>query len=99
MGGTVDYKPENQASLISYFNFPVGKKIIKTISIDEIRERFPSVVEYQFDLKSDEEINLITNSLNRYGYFIIAGTEKKTLIVQRDEINMFLENQLVGNLI
>lgn len=97
MGEKVDYKLESKVSLISYFNFPVGKKIIKAISIDEIRERFSNVVEYRLDLKTNQEINIITNSLNRYGYFILAGTEKKTLLEQRDKINVFLRNQLICN--
>ena len=94
MGEKVDYKLESKVSLISYFNFPVGKKIINAISIDEIRERFSNVVEYRLDLKTNQETNIITNSLNRYGYFILAGTEKKTLLEQRDKINVFLGNQL-----
>ena len=94
---TIDYKPVNKASLISYFNFTAEKKIIKTISFDEIKERFPGVVEYKFDLKVGDSIGLITNSLNRYGYFVLAGSNKQALLNQQEEIILFLENQLVGN--
>lgn len=94
---TIDYKAVNQASLISYFNFPVGEKIYKTVAIGEIKERFPCIVDYHFDLQAGDEINLITNSLNRYGYFIIAGTNKQTLLQKQKEINMSLENRLISN--
>ena len=97
VGKTIDYKPVNKASLISYFNFTVRQKIINTITIDEIRERFPSVVEYKFDLNAGDSIGLITNSLNRYGYFVLAGSNKQILFKQQEEITMFLENYLVGN--
>lgn len=97
VGKTIDYKTVNKASLISYFNFTAGKKIIKTISFDEIKEKFPGVVEYKFDLKVGDSIGLITNSLNRYGYFVLAGSNKQTLLNQQEEIILFLENKLVGN--
>lgn len=98
LGDTVDFKSVNQASLITYFNFPIGQKIINTISADEIGRRFPCVVDYKFNLKIGDEISLITNSLNRYGYFVIAGSNKQILLKQQEEINMFLENYMVDNL-
>jgi len=98
LGDTIDYKLVNQASLITYFNFPIGTKIINTISADEIGRRYPCVVDYKFNLKTGDEICLITNSLNRYGYFVIAGSNKQILLKQQEEINMFLENHMVDNL-
>lgn len=98
LGDTIDYKWVNQASLITYFNFPIGTKIINTISADEIGRRYPCVVDYKFNLKTGDEICLITNSLNRYGYFVIAGSNKQILLKQQEEINMFLENHMVDNL-
>jgi carbamoyl-phosphate synthase large subunit len=98
LGDTIDYKLVNQASLITYFNFPIGTKIINTISADEIGRRYPCVVDYKFNLKTGDEICLITNSLNRYGYFVIAGSNKQILLNQQEEINIFLENHIVDNL-
>lgn len=97
VGKTIDFSPVNKSSLISYFNFTVGKKIVDTLIIDEIKERFPSVVEYKFDLMPGESIEMITNSLSRYGYFILAESDKHTLLKQREEITMLLENHLIGN--
>lgn len=94
---TIDYSLETKTSLISYFNFTVGKKIVDTIIIDELKKRFPSVIKYKFDLKPGDNIRLITNSINRYGYFILAESNKHSLLKQREEIAMFLENHLVGN--
>lgn len=97
VGKTIDYKPVNKASLISYFNFTAEKKIIKTISFDEIKEKFPSIAEYKFNLKAGDEVNFITNSLDRYGYFVLTGSNKQVLQRQKEEIILFLENKLVGN--
>ena len=44
-----------------------------------------------------DSVGLITNSLNRYGYFVLAGSNKQALLKQQEEIILFLENQLVGN--
>lgn len=90
MGGLVEYKFVNKASLISYFNFTVGHKIINTKTIDEIKERFPGVVEYKFDLKVGDSIRLITNSLNRYGYFVLAGYKLEELIQKKNKIHLYL---------
>ena len=97
VGKTIDYKTVNNASLISYFNFTAGKKIIKTISFDEIKEKFPSIAEYKFNLKAGDEVNFITNSLDRYGYFVLNGSNKQALLKQKEEIILLLENKLVGN--
>ena len=54
-------------------------------------------MECKFSLKAGDSIHLITNSLNRYGYCILAGSNKQTLLKQRDQLTLFLEKQLVGN--
>jgi len=97
LGSTVDYKFDNKASLISYFNFPERKKIVKTILSKEACRIFPYVVDFKLDLKEGDVIGRITNSLTRYGYFIIAGKNKKILLNQREEINFYFAKQFVGN--
>lgn len=97
LGKTIDYKTVNNASLISYFNFTAGGKIIKTISFDEIKDKFPSIAEYKFNLKAGDAVNFITNSLDRYGYFVLNGLNKQALLKQKEEIILLLENKLVGN--
>ena len=97
MRKSIEYKSVSKASLISYINLPVGIKVVNTMKIDELKARFPNIVEFKCDLKTGDSIKKITNSLNRYGYFVIAGLNKFDLINKQIEITLFIENRFVEN--
>lgn len=94
-GKTITYKSLNFSSLVLYFNFSAGVRLKKSIKIDEIRKRFPYINDINFSLKKGDYIGNITNSLNRYGYFIISGIDKQILLKQRDEIVLFIEENYI----
>ena len=50
----------------------------------------------QATLNVGDTINKTTNSLNRYGQFILVGENVKTLIHKQEEINIFLQNQMLN---
>lgn len=94
-GKTITYKSLNFSSLVLYFNFSAGVRLKKSIKIDEIRKKFPYINDINFSLKKGDYIGNITNSLNRYGYFIISGIDKQILLKQRDEIVLFIEENYI----
>jgi len=96
LGYNVDYKSYRESALISYLNFPVGKTVIKKISNQDIKSHFPKIEEFSFDLNVGDITRPITNSLDRYGHFVISGNNTKTLFEQRDKIIKFLENQILN---
>lgn len=94
-GKTITYKSLNFSSLVLYFNFSAGVRLKKSMKIDEIRKKFPYINDINFSLKKGDYIGNITNSLNRYGYFIISGIDKQILLKQRDEIVLFIEENYI----
>ena len=89
------YNFENKASMVFYLNFPIGAKVIRTISKDEMKIKFLSIEEFRFDLNEGDEIGQITNSLNRYGQVVLGGENIQALLIQKEEILKFLENELL----
>lgn len=97
VGKPIYYKFEKKASLIYFLNFPVGKKVIRTISEDEMKGKFPVIVKFSLNLNVGEEIRQITNSLNRYGQFILVGENVQSLLTQKEEIVKFLEKTIINH--
>lgn len=87
-------KQESKASLVSYLSFPIGNKVVKLISEKELKKLFPEIQYFSTTLNVDDTIEKITNSLNRYGQFILVGENVNTLILQKEEINKFLQKQM-----
>lgn len=83
------------ASMVSYLNLPIGTSIISLISELELKVRFPELVEFKLDLDLGDIVHPITNSLNRYGYFILRGSSCESLLIKRKEIEQFLFTVLV----
>lgn len=94
VGKLIDYELQNKASLVSYLNFPVGKIIKAMISEEELKNNIPEVELFSCDLKVGEKAELISNSLNRYGQFILKGTETNELIIKKNETNRFIERKI-----
>lgn len=93
----INFNEAKKASLISYLNFPIDKEVVSTISEKQMKERFLSITDFSFDLKVGDRTRPITHSLNRYGYFIIAGQTLSRLYADRDEISKFLKDKLLSD--
>ncbi len=85
LGENLNFKAFEKASLISYLHFPVGRNLVYAVSENEMKEKFYAIKEFSFDLKVGEKTKPITNSLNRYGHFIISGENVASLLIQRKQ--------------
>ena len=95
IGEPVDYSISSRASMVSYLNFPVGKKVKQTITEREIMKSFPEIVKFSIDLKAGDVTEQITNSLNRYGQFVLVGDNLVSLNKKKDEIIRLIEAQTI----
>lgn len=82
-------------SLISFLTFNNGGTVKKIISKKILEENFIEIVDFQTNLFVGQSINIITNSLNRYGHFILQGNNRQKLEAKSTEIMNFLENYLL----
>lgn len=94
IGQPVSFNFTKKASLVAYLNFPFGKEVLSIISEDEMKQKFPEIVEFQMTISKRDRIMPITNSLDRYGYFILKGSSIGSLIQKKAEIEHFLLNNL-----
>lgn len=94
LGIPILFTRENNASMVSYLNYIVEGRVLNLISEKEIKQVFPCVVNYESALKLNEIIQQITNSLNRYGQFILAGKNVAELMKTEKEIKNFLQNKM-----
>lgn len=97
VGKPIHYKYKNKFAMVSYLNFPPTKKVLSSISENQLKEEFPNVEAFNFDLKVGAEINQISNSLNRYGEFVISGENMQSLLIQKREILKFLEYHIYNH--
>jgi carbamoyl-phosphate synthase large subunit len=84
-----------RASTVSFLNFPVNSVIKNTINIEQLQELFPEVVSFSCSLRKGEKVKRITNSLDRYGSYILKGFDYNELFKARNNLNEFL-NSLVN---
>lgn len=94
LGIPISFSHENHASMVSYLDYEVERRVLNLISFEEIKKVFPCVVNYESDLRLNDVIQPITNSLNRYGQFILAGKNVAELMKKEQEIKNFLYNKL-----
>lgn len=94
LGENVDFDSLPKATLISYLNFKIGRKIIYIVSENEMKQKFPEIVEFHMTIAKGDQIKPITNSLNRYGHFILQGLNLNSLLRTKIEIENFLLNKL-----
>ena len=80
--------------MISYFNFPVEKTVKKLISETDLKEKFPYIEEFKFNLRVGEKSRIIRNSLDRFGIFIISGDNTESLLQKSKVINTFVQQCL-----
>lgn len=91
-------KQESKASLVSYLNFPIGTEVRRLINEKELKNLFPEVQYFSTILKIDDTIKRITNSLNRYGQFVLVGENIKRIIQKKEEIEKFLQKRMFNTL-
>jgi biotin carboxylase len=91
-GLPITYYIVNKASLVSYLNFDEGKKVMHVLPEKLLRHEFPCLVNFEFSLIKNENVKQITNSLNRYGNYIISGEDNLHLNIVKSKINKFIEN-------
>lgn len=95
-GKEINLNFHNNCSLISFLNFSVNKKVKSQISLDELRLIFPDIVDFQTSLKKNDTIKSITNSLNRYGYFVIRNESMQNLIQRERLIMEFMSEKFLN---
>jgi len=85
---------EEKSSQITYFNFPVNEIVKNLITEKEIKQLFPEIVEFRNNLKIGTRILPITNSLNRYGYFIVQADKLNGTITISDVISKYIKKKI-----
>lgn len=74
----------DKASAVCFFSFPIGTVEAISAKISEVSS-YPHIKSLDFKLHVGDRVNRITNSLNRYGYFICQADS-------REEIDELMDN-------
>ena len=85
------------ASLVSYLNFPKGIEIKGDITLEELKKNYPELVNYSCELEKGATVREITNSLDRYGQFILKSETKDKMQITEKRINSFIINSLFND--
>jgi carbamoyl-phosphate synthase large subunit len=92
---SVSILPISSASLISFLSFPSDGIVKDIVSERELKKLFSELDEFKCHLKIGNVIKPITNSLNRYGYFILKGNSVKSIEEIAITINCYLEKRMI----
>lgn len=92
IGLPIDFTSVNKASMISYFNFPANEIVKRKIINEQLGSNFKGLKSITFNLEEGSLIPQITNSLNRYGHFILSGDSLDELIAYKKEIENNLKS-------
>ena len=82
------------AALISYLNFEIGSTVTGLLTKDKLIEKFSEVKVFVNHLEIGSKIPEITNSLNRYGHFIIQASNIQSLKSLLSEINNYIYSHI-----
>lgn len=96
-GKKIDLNFLHNHSLISFLDFLEDKKVIDEISFEQLNNFFPEIVEFRCSLKKGDIIKPITNSLNRYGYFVISNEYRLDLLKKEKAIKDYLSNKILSS--
>lgn len=77
---------EHNFSMIQYLSLPQGSLITKGFSHHEIIDTHPSIKQLSINLYRKQIINPITSSVSRYGYWIITGKDRESMIAESEII-------------
>ena len=86
-------KPKKNAALIKYITLPEGAIVKENPDVKKIYAKYQKIHLLKINLKKEDVITKITNSLNRYGYFIISEEKVSELISQAEEISNNIKNE------
>ena len=86
---------EEKFSAIYYLNLPPNSIINGEITEEELKEVFAEVIEFKYKLKIGDKVEKITNSLNRYGHFIIQTDSEKNVQALKKDIITFITTKLL----
>jgi len=79
LGENIEIKPKQvQYSGVRFFAFEEGREI-KHVPDVEFVKGWPHVVDFSFNLKEGDKVNLITSSLNRYGQLILQAGNRNAI--------------------
>jgi len=96
LGKKIKYKRIDRFSLINYLNFPIGSLVKGIITEEQLVNLFPEVIRFSHTLKVGSIINKITNSLNRYGYFILQSKNTDNIRESASKITKFITKNLLN---
>ena len=67
---------KSNAAMVQFFNFPEGQVVKKDVDINYFYSKYPKLVLLESRLKKGDKIRRISNSLNRYGHFILSSNNR-----------------------
>lgn len=94
-GLPVETNTIDRASMVSYLSFPVNSVIKNTITLEQLQEQFPEIISYCCSLRKGDQVERITNSLDRYGQIILKGLTVNELLSINQEIDSYIINHLI----
>ena len=93
-GQEISYSIRNNASIITFFNFPIQKIVKNQLIVEKQKSKYPGLKSMHFNLKIGDITPQITNSLNRYGYYILHGHSIPELLNMKTEIDLSVQNEI-----
>lgn len=93
-GRDIEFRRKEAAAMVSFFDFPVGQILRNEIHFDELDNEFPGLKSMKLELKGGDVIPKITDSLNRYGSFILQNEFADNLLVDAKNITSELNKKL-----
>ena len=86
---------QKKASMVNYFTFPVGTLVKKNLNADNYYSRYSNLKLLETTLIKGDIVPQITNSLNRYGHFIIASENIDGILKMTKEISENIYNETI----
>ncbi|QFG53747.1 ATP-grasp domain-containing protein [Chryseobacterium sp.] len=96
-GREIELTRKEAAAMVSFFDFGEGFTVKNALDKEQILKDFPEITSLHLDKKVGEQINKITDSLNRYGHLILIGAHRDDLLEQKDKITVIIDQCLFGN--
>jgi len=93
LGKNITFTKSNMCSAISFLNFQEDTVIHKNIDKKQLLYSFPEIFRFESNLKPNDKIKIVTNSLERYGYFILQSNSMEEIIDSKAKIIDFLHNK------
>lgn len=87
---------KSQAAMVQFFNFPEGQVVKKDVDINYFYAKYPKLVLLESSLRKGEKVKRISNSLNRYGHFILRSNDRFQLENEEKLILSDLYNEITA---